>query len=145
MSKRRSAAGGDTALAKTKPAKIEKKPRPRHHDRQTRVPNVFASAVAWPHEVLWPLIDRYCGNNAQRVVQAYAVLALGNARSRQQFFGESVRVVGRDRLQALEQLALRRWGRVEGVEGGDTQQLPVTIVNVFTETVRDGTVVGDGR
>jgi hypothetical protein len=129
------------ALAKTEPVARSRR-KPREHRLQ---PSLLQSSVAWPQDVLWPAIDRYCGRNGERIIHAYAVIALGNARSRYAFFGEHVKVVGRDRLTALEQLAGRRWGRIEGVEGGDTQQLPIQIVNVFTEAPKDGTVVVSGN
>jgi hypothetical protein len=91
------------------------------------------------------MIDRYCGTNAERIIHAYAVIALGNARARQQFFGEWVRASSRDRLQALEQLAGRRWGRIEGGTDAPALQLPIQIVNVFTEAPKDGTIVGNGH
>ena len=98
-----------------------------------------------PHALLAPMIDRYCGENGERIIHAFAVIALGNARARQQFFGEWVRVNGRDRLLALDQLAGRRWGRIESGTDAPTLQLPIQIVNVFTEAPKDGTVVGNGH
>jgi len=86
------------------------------------------------------IVDKYCGPEGERIVQALAVIALGNLASRMTFFGEPVKVAAKDRTQALGVLSDRRWGRpgqTIDFDPGDPSRLPVQIVNIFTESPDD--------
>jgi len=115
-----------TALKKAQP------PRPRRHSAAAR--GVVSPPTA--QESVRTIVDKYCGPEGERIVQALAVLALGNAPSRLTFFGEPLKVQAKDRTQALQTLADRRWGRpgqTIDFDAGDPSRLPVQIVNIFTE------------
>lgn len=126
-------------------AKRSAKQRRRSVVRQLSAPGLTDTVVPLVHAVLAPMIDRYAGEHAERIIHAYAVIALGNAAARRQFFGEHVKVQTRDRVNCLDQLAGRRWGRIEGGTDAPAQLLPIQIVNVFTEAPKDGTIVGNGH
>jgi hypothetical protein len=99
-------------------------------------PSRTASLTTRPttQDAMRAVVDRYCGPNGERIVQALAVLALGNQETRHTFFGEPVRVQARDRTQALSVLSDRRWGRpgqTLDFDPSDPLRLPVQIINVF--------------
>lgn len=105
-----------------------------------RVPASMLSAVApTPQKLVREVVDRYTGPGGERIVQALAVIALGNAASRMTFFGEPVKVQAKDRTQALSVLADRRWGRAvpEADEGEGHGRMPVQIINVFAPQPED--------
>ena len=84
------------------------------------------------------IVDKYCGPEGERIVQALSVIALGNGPSRMTFFGEPLKVQPKDRVRALEVLSAWRWGR-PGItldfDPGDPSRLPVQIVNIYTDSV----------
>jgi len=99
-------------------------------------PTEKQSLAPTPQEAVRALVDKFCGLGGERVIQALAVIALGNAPARYAFFGEQLRVAPKDRVAALNALALRRWGRptlsVE-LDPNDTGRMPVQIINVFAD------------
>jgi hypothetical protein len=115
-----------TALKKAQP------PRPRRHSAAAR--GVVSPPTA--QDTVRTIVDKYCGPEGERIVQALSVLALGHSAARLAFFGEPVKVQSKDRVNALQQLGLRRWGRpgiTLDLDPADPSRLPVQIVNVYAE------------
>lgn len=125
-----------------------RKPRAQTGGEGGRRVGLIEARVPSAQDLVRAMVDKYCGPHSEQVIAALATIALGNAQSRQNFFGEPVKVQAKDRNVALQQLALRRWGRpsltvdLGSNDPADPSRLPIQIVNVFTtETAADD---GDG-
>jgi hypothetical protein len=79
------------------------------------------------------IIDRYVGTDGERILQALAVIALGNEDACLAFFGSRFRVQPRERVNALHHLSMRRWGRPTLNVEMHGAAMPVQIINVFTD------------
>jgi hypothetical protein len=112
------------------PARVTPRPKAPAAARRLSAPPTTQDSVR-------ALVDKYCGPEGERIVQALSVIALGNGPSRMTFFGEPLKVAPKDRVRALEVLSGRRWGR-PGItldfDPGDPSRLPVQIVNIFTDS-----------
>ena len=107
-----------TALKKAQP------PRPRRHSAAAR----HLKAPPTAQENVRAIVDKYCGPEGERIVQALSVIALGHSAARMAFFGEPVKVASKDRVNALQQLGTRRWGRpgiTLDLDPTDPSRLPV--------------------
>jgi hypothetical protein len=69
-----------------------------------------------------------CGEDGKKLVDAVYVLAMGTPAEVRAFFGESVKRDARARLQAIEWLADRGYGKaIETVEMSGPEGKPVTV------------------